>query len=76
MDKIAVITKRQEELQDMVNRSVDKMINFFYHIIGWEPTVEISESSHIKKYVCRPPDSASIAPTSNATMRDVTLQSI
>ena len=34
------------------------------------------ESSLIKKYVCRPPDSASIEPTSNATMRDVTLQSI
>ena len=34
------------------------------------------ESSLIKKYVCRLPDSSSIAPTSNATMRDVTLQSI
>jgi len=34
------------------------------------------ESSLIKKYVGTSPDSASIAPTSNATMRGVTLQSI
>ena len=33
-----------------------------------------NESSLIKKYVSRSPDSASIAPSSNATMRDVTLQ--
>ena len=34
------------------------------------------ESSLIKKYVCRSPDSATKAPTSSATMRDTTLQSI
>ena len=43
------------------------------HIMNFEIP---PESSLIKKYVCRPPDSASIAPTSNATMRDVTFQSI
>ena len=44
-----------------------------HHIMNFEV---LPESSPIKKYVCRPPDSASIAPTSNATMCDVTLQSI
>jgi len=34
------------------------------------------ESFLIKKYVCRPPDSASMAPISIATMHDATLQSI
>ena len=44
-----------------------------HHIMNFEIQ---PESSLIKKYVCRSPDSASIAPTSNATIRDVTLQSI
>ena len=44
-----------------------------HHIMNFEIP---PESYLIKKYVCRPPDSASIAPTSSGTMRDVTLQSI
>ena len=44
-----------------------------HHIMNFEIP---PESSLIKKYVCRSPDSASIAPTSKTTMRDVTLQSI
>ena len=34
------------------------------------------ESSLIKKYVCKSPDSASMAPTSIAAMGDTTLQLI
>ena len=44
-----------------------------HHIMNFEIP---PESSLIKKYVSRPPDSSSIAPTSNTAMRDVTLQSI
>ena len=36
----------------------------------------LPESSLIKKYVSRPPDSTSMAPISIATMHDTTLQSI
>ena len=53
--------------------NMDKYHKHAHHIMNFEIP---PESSLIKKYVCRPPDRASIAPTSNATMRDVTLQSI
>ena len=43
------------------------------HIMNFEVT---PESSLIKKYVHRPPDSASMAPISIATMQDATLQLI
>ena len=44
-----------------------------YHIMNFEvPLV----SSLIKKYICRPADSASMAPISIATMQGATLQSI
>ena len=44
-----------------------------HHIMNFEVP---PESSIIKKYVCRPPNSALMAPISIATMQDATLQSI
>ena len=44
-----------------------------HHIMNFEV---LPESSLMKKYVCRPPDSASMAPISITTMLDATLQSI
>jgi hypothetical protein len=42
-----------------------------HHIMNFEVS---PESSLIKNYVCRPPDSASMSSTSIATMCDATLQ--
>jgi GIY-YIG catalytic domain. len=44
-----------------------------HHIMNFEV---LPVSSLIRKYICRPPDSASMASTSIATMRDTTLKSI
>jgi hypothetical protein len=49
------------------------ILKHVYHIMNFEVP---PESSLIKNYVCRPPDSASMAQTSIVTMHDATLQSI
>ena len=44
-----------------------------HHIMNFEV---LPKSSLIKKYICRPPDSALMASTCITTMHDLTLQSI
>ena len=73
INKSATLLKSVNKKNELMNWEKIFIHKHAHHIMNFEIP---PESSLIKKYVCRPPDSASIAPTSNATMRDVTLQSI